>query len=484
LEWPNYSSPIFGRAVPLSQIVANYALVEMKNIERAIVEHGLGTQFSELSPEALKSVKTFLLDSIGVGIAGAKHPLVRKLLKVTQGWSANGKAHVWGQNGLKFAAGGAAFLNGFQLHCQEFDCVHEPAVLHPMATILAALSAEVESSKNTISGQDLAIAIAVSVDLATCLGDAVPTPLKFFRPATAGIFGATLGIARLRGFSTATTQNALGYALAFCSGSMQAHVEGKPTLPIQVANASRNAIFACNIAEAGLEGPVESLSGPFGYIKLMENDFDVSRFYSKFGKEWQITRVSHKPYPTGRACQGGIRLIQNFLQANPDLTRIESVDLSAPPLINRLVGRPFKTDMTTSYARLCFQYCGAVTLLKGNIGLEDFSPEALHSPQIAALANKISLNLNAVEDPSAFSPQRLSIKFKDGQTVNHETSSIYGSPEDPMTDDENISKFRKCIEFASKGQLSGQESEIIRYVSHLEVQKDVKDLFSLTSASI
>ena len=33
----------------------------------------------------------------------------------------------------------AAMLNAYQIHGQEFDCVHEAAVVHPMAAVLPAL---------------------------------------------------------------------------------------------------------------------------------------------------------------------------------------------------------------------------------------------------------------------------------------------------------------------------------------------------------
>ncbi|MEL6687769.1 MAG: MmgE/PrpD family protein, partial [Pseudomonadota bacterium] len=67
--------------------------------------------------------------------------------------------------------------------------LHEPAVVHPLATILAGISSEVEARGKT-SGFELMEALIVAVDVAVELGVAVKSPLKFFRPATAGLFGA------------------------------------------------------------------------------------------------------------------------------------------------------------------------------------------------------------------------------------------------------------------------------------------------------
>ncbi|MEM9054221.1 MAG: MmgE/PrpD family protein, partial [Pseudomonadota bacterium] len=226
----------------------------MSGMIDAVVAHGLGAQYGDLPEEARKAVQTYLLDTLGVAIAGAAVPLTASVRAAAGHWADSGATHVWGQNSFQTTPANAAFINGFQIHCQEFDCVHEPAVVHPLATILSVLMAECDA-QGGVSGSDLAMAMAVAVDLATGIGVSVTSPIKFFRPANAGIFGATLGISRLRGFTPEQAKDALGYALAFNSGTMQAHVEGKPALPVQIGNAARGAIMACDMAQAGMPGP-------------------------------------------------------------------------------------------------------------------------------------------------------------------------------------------------------------------------------------
>ena len=52
---------------------------------------------------------------------------------------------------------------------------------------------------------------------------------------------------------------------------MQAHVEGTPALGLQIGFNARAAINAVDAAEAGLAGPHDVLTGPFGYFALFEN---------------------------------------------------------------------------------------------------------------------------------------------------------------------------------------------------------------------
>lgn len=443
----------------------------MSGAAEAFVRHALDLKWQALPPEATAAVKTFLLDSLGVGMAGAAAPLTAQVRLAAGGWAGSGPAHVWGKDSFRTTAMNAAFINGFQIHCQEFDCVHEAAVVHPMATILAALMATTDAL-GEVPGAELGAAIAASVDVAAGLGMAAQTPLKFFRPATAGIFGATLGCARLRGFTERQARNALGYALSFASGTMQAHAEGKPALPVQIANAARGAVMACDLAAAGMEAAQDSLEGPFGYLTLFEDEVHIAPVVASIGKVFRITEVSHKPFPTGRAAQGGIVLAQQVHASGIRPEQIVSVTLTAPPLIRRLVGRPATDAMTASYARLSFQYSGALALAGGQIGLNDFTSEALAREDVAALARKIDVVEDGQLNPAAFTPQKLTLRLVSGETREFFTERLFGSPADPLSAEQNEAKFRECIAFGFNAPKAEIGTAIIAAVADLERLED------------
>jgi 2-methylcitrate dehydratase PrpD len=446
----------------------------------AVVAHGLGAQYGDLPEGARKAVQTYLLDTLGVGIAGAAVPLTTTVRAAAGHWADSGAAHVWGQNSFKTTPANAAFINGFQIHCQEFDCVHEPAVVHPLATILSALMAECDA-QGGVSGSDLAMAMAVAVDLATGIGISVTSPIKFFRPANAGIFGATLGISRLRGFTADQAKDALGYALAFNSGTMQAHVEGKPALPVQIGNAARGGIMACDMAQAGMPGPHDSLEGPFGYFALFEDEADPTEVITSLGKIWRIAEVSHKPFPTGRAAQGGLVLMQKLRAQGVEADAVETITLTAPPIIHRLVGRPIKPDMAVNYARLCFQYSGAVALKTGNVGLADFSDDALRDADTYALGQRIEVIDDGSPDPAAFVPQVARATLKDGRIVEARINALYGSPADPMSEAAHLTKFRACVDFGFGAPRPDIADQLITLTNNLEAVADVRLLSRLAA---
>lgn len=452
----------------------------MSGAADAFVSHALGLRWRAMPEVAQGAVQTFLLDSLGVGIAGAGAPLTGQVRQAALAWAGSGDGHVWGQGSYRTSAANAAFINGFQIHCQEFDCVHEGAVVHPMATILAALMATCDL-EGAVTGAELGAAIAAAVDIAAGLGVAATTPLKFFRPATAGIFGATLGCARLRGFSEAQARNALGYALSFASGTMQAHTEGKPALPVQIANAARSAVMACDLAANGMEAAADSIEGPYGYLALFEDGFDLAPVIASLGKVFRIAEVSHKPFPTGRAAQGGIMLAKQARAAGIRPEEIALVTLAAPPLIRRLVGRPAHAGMSASHARLCYQYSGALTLIDGHVGLKDFSDEALARADVAGLGARIEVVEDGQTNPAAFTPQRLCIRLRSGDLREFGIDALPGAPANPLSAAENETKFRECCAFGFGEVRTDIEDAIIASVAGLDKLDDAGRLSRLAA---
>lgn len=455
------------------------------NVTEVFARHALETKFTDIDSDAVNAAKIFILDTIGVGVAGSKAALADIIIKSAQGWgqaSATGGAHVWG-TATRLPAPSAAFVNGFQIHCQEYDCVHEGAVVHPMAAIFSALMAEVEaraSAGRPVTGQELIAAVIVAVDVAAGLGVAVSSPIRFFRPANAGLFGATLGIARLRGLNTQTAMDALGYALAHCSGTMQAHVEGKPALPVQIGNAARASLLACDLAELGMTGPHNVFEGPFGYFPLYEDEWDLTPIVTLLGKIWRISEVSHKPFPTGRAAQGGIVAVQKLRDQGVSAENLQRLELTAPPIIKRLVGRPIMPDMQVNYARLCFGYSGAVTLLDGTVGLEAFSPERLADPEIYQIGKKITIIDDGTKNPAAFTPQTARAVLTNGDVKSVTINSLYGSPENRLSHEAHLQKFKACMAYGLRADTE-QSQQLIDLIDTLEDVADASILARLAA---
>lgn len=434
-----------------------------------LIDHALGIHWNALPDATQAAARDFLFDSLAVGVAGRNAAHADDLLTMVKGWGEDDAAGVLGRPGLRLPATSAAFLNAFQIHGQEFDCVHEPAVLHPMATVLSALLAEIDRGE-PVTGAEMLAAIVAGVDVAVTLGLAAPGPLKFFRPATAGIFGCVAGIARLRRMERETALDAFGHALALVSGTMQAHLEGKPALPLQVANSARNSLMAVDLARTGMPGVRAPLEGPFGYFALMEGECAVPAALARLGIGHRIEEVSWKPYPTGRAGHGGIVAVQSMMRDQGlSVETLDRLEYRAPPLIHRLVGRPAKPVMEPGYARLCLPYLAAVTLLRGRPGLADFDDASRNDPVILELAAKVTVVADDNADAAAFVPARAIATLTDGHTLTLDIPALFGSPAWPLTHAQQKEKARDCLAFAG---LESCLHDLIAFTTKLETVPD------------
>lgn len=453
----------------------------MTDFVQRVLDHVLGTPASAIPASAYGAAKRYYLDTLGVGLAGARAPLAARMLAAASRWGSavDGQpaASLWGDD-RKLPATSAAYLNAFQIHCQEYDCVHEPAVVHPLATIGAALTAEAEA-QGEVHGEAFLAALVLAVDIAASLGVAVTSPIRFFRPATAGLFGATLGIARLRGLHEATARDALGYALAQAAGTMQAHVEGKPALPVQIAAAARASIQANDLAEAGMTAAHDVFEGPYGYFPLFEETWSLDAVAADLGRVWRIEDVSYKPFPTGRAAQGGLPMVQSLYEQGIRGGDIASLVLTAPPLIERLVGRPAKAGMDANYARLCFPYLAAVMLRDGSVGLSQFSDGVLSDDGIHATAAQIRVVSDEGPDPAAFVPQRLDARLNDGRNITLATDRLYGAPGNLMSPEAAHRKLTDCLGFAGSDDPAGHADALRNAIENLNQSDSLADVLSL-----
>jgi aconitate decarboxylase len=432
-------------------------------------------------PAAARSAATdFIADTFAVGIAGSAAPWRNEILDLLISAGGTPESTVFG-SGERLPLMHAAMLNAYQIHAQEFDCVHETAVVHPMAATLPALLGWAERDGG-VSGALLIRATVVAVDVAATLGLCSRAPMRFFRPANASGFGATVGLAILAGLDPTRLRDAIGIYYGQCSGTMQAHAEGNPQLAMQMGFAARSAVTAVELARRGMPGPQAPVSGEFGYFALFEGMVDAAPF-DELGHSWRIAELSHKPFPSGRATHGGIDALQRMM-ARDGVTaeRILAARFRVPPLTARLINRPVTESMTPSYARLCLQYVGAVCLRHGTVGLDDFTAAALTDPQTLALARRLQIIDDGNPDPNALVPQRVEIDLADGRTVACSVEAALGSPTRPFAADAVRTKFEMC--WRAVPQLQPEHRVYLwNAVSALEELEDVRVLAASAAPS-
>ncbi len=407
-----------------------------------LLEFALGDAPQLATDQTIQTAAKFLTDTLGCALAGsgsATNAALHEAFKKNSGdYVIPGRT----RNQSKECA---ALLTAHAIHCLEWDAVHEPAVVHAMSVTTGALWAELQDNPH-ISGRQLLECIIVGVEIASRLGVATDAPLRFFRPATAGLLGATAAICRMRGLDIATASNATGLAYSQIQGTMQAHLEGTSALAVQVALSARASLDACDMAEAGLTGPHDILSGAFGYFTLIEEGAETGLFLEDLGNRYSVDELSIKPYPTGRASHGALSMLMKHVSSGEvAAANFSSLTAEVPPLIHRLVGRPYKPDMTEAYARLCLPFLVGLVLEDGTINPTRFTLNDFADRKVADHAAKVAVQIDNNPDPNALAPQRIIITLKDGQTISEAVPATLGAPGNPLSDAALKQKFMLAV---------------------------------------
>lgn len=449
---------------------------------RHFSDHVRAVRLPDVPAAAVAGAKTFVLDSIGVGIAGSTGQWAQELADCAAAWGAGKDARVFGRPG-RYPEAVAALMNAYQIHNCEFDCLHEKAVVHAMTAVLPAALATAERMGG-VSGARLLEAVIAGVDIACAIGLGGTRPMKFFRPGVAGGFGATAAASKLLGFDADTLQNAFGTTFAQSCGSMQAHEEGTMLLALQVGFNARNALHACALAAKGLRAPREVLEGRFGYYALFEDGRDLGSVVESFGKVWRIAELAQKPFPSGRATHGALEALAGIMAHSVvSADAVEAVRIRLTPVARTLVGRPPRDDMAANYARLCMAYCAARMLGGGRLEMSDFTTEALADEQTQHLAARIHVEELDTASTDAFAPVEVEIRLKDGRRLSQTVTHILGHPLNPLPREAHLEKFRRNCLLSAAPLSCGAEDRLIAAVDELEMVPDVRVLMDRAAAS-
>jgi 2-methylcitrate dehydratase len=124
----------------------------------------------------------------------------------------------------------------------------------------------------------------------------------------------------------------------------------------------------------------------------------------------------------------------------------------------------------------------AAALLDGEVTLKQFTDEKVTAPAAQDLMSKVKLVELKTEvkegqmhsDP----PQIVTLKLRDGNVYSHQVSFAKGEPENPMTAEELVHKFRDC----AGGVLpAGNINRILELVLNLESLPEITELMQLLS---
>jgi 2-methylcitrate dehydratase PrpD len=346
------------------------------------------------------------------------------------------------------SAASAAFVNGSAAHGEDFDDTFEGGPVHAGAVIVPAVLAACE--RHGRDGAAALIGIAVGVEVMCRLSTVVPKAVHkagFHPTAVFGAMGAAAGVGATLGLNRQQLVDALGNAASFASGIIEYLAEGAWTKRLHPGWAAQSGIRAALLGRAGFMGPrtvFEGVHGLFhGFAHTTEGDYDA--LLGDFGKRWVTETIAFKPYPCGTMTHPYIdcarRLAARGIKAD-DIAEI--VCEAAEGILHRL-WEPLadKQRPPNGYAgKFSTPYCIAAGFVRGGVGLDAFTDDAVRDPAVLALAAKVRY----VVDPDNPYPRNFTghvrTTLRDGSVVEERQPHMRGGAHEPLTRDDIADKFR------------------------------------------
>ena len=340
----------------------------------------------------------------------------------------------------------AAFAHAVAGHALDYDDVHLVSVTHPSVVIVPALMALAPSRAPGRSVLD-AYGVGVSVNIA--LGRRLGFrhyELGWHATSTIGPLAAAAAGAHLLGLDEGAIRSALALAAAQAAGLQRNF--GALAKPVQAGNAAAAGVRAVLLAAGGVTGDPD-VFGPGGFTDL----------YGAAGPEPgppradDVHSVSVKLYP---CCYAAHRLIGAALDArelveDANFGVIERIELSAP--FETLRPLRISDPRIGDEGKFCAAYILAVALLQGQVGLDDFTDEAVRRAEVRALMDRTRITGDVASGRPAkgleYGAADLRIRYGN-RRVEAACARYPGSPDAPASPAEFEAKVRDCAAVYSR----------------------------------
>ena len=380
-----------------------------------------------------------LIDVIGLCLTARNEDYVKSALA---GCDDDGPCTAIGHQ-RTLSAASAAFVNGTAAHGEDFDDTFEGGPVHAGAVIVPAVLAACE--RHNPDGRAALAGIAIGVEVLCRLSLVTPKLVHkagFHPTAVFGAMGAAAGVGAALKLDKRQIVDALGVVGSMASGIIEYLAEGTWTKRMHAGWAAQSGLRAALLARAGFSGPrtvFEGVHGLFhGFAHTTKGDYNA--LIGDFGKRWVTETLAFKPYPCGTMTHPYIdcarRLAARLKAQNLDEQDIvEMVCEVGEGTVHRL-WEPLaaKQKPPNGYAgKFSTPYCIAAGFVRGNVGLSDFSDEAVKDPAVRALAAKVRYQI----DPNNPYPNNFTghirATLRDGSIIEERQPHMRGGAHEPLT---------------------------------------------------
>lgn len=399
----------------------------------------------------LQDVRLFMLDWAGCFAAGT----------VTQQGTILGRYHSkWAGDGLLQQV----FLMAAQSHITETDDLHRGSVTHPACVVFPVAWHLSRFLKKNF--HDCLVASLHGYETMCRVGEALGEEHYkiFHNTATAGVYGAAATASALLGLNEDQFVWAMGNAGTQAAGLWQFNEDAAMSKHLHAGHAAEAGLKAALLAAENFTGSEKIFEGKKGFFAgLCLNPKPEAVTAESAG--WKLNETSIKPYPSCRhthpAIDAALDIRERLNLAVSDTKEIENIEINTYETALRVTDNP--SPETTFAAKFSIQYCVCLALLKGFPMLPHFEGRELIGNASTGLIEKTAVRTD--EKFNEAYPKNWGAKVTvstGGMKFESEIKSAKGDPENPLSNEEMMTKFAGLMTYAgAKKHTSHQLSKWI-----------------------
>ena len=436
-------------------------------------------EFNKIPENILNYLKLLFLDGVGCCIHGNTLEWTKTLEEVVTNKEDYNQCSIIGTN-KKTTLLNAVLINSTAGHGFESDDIHRESILHPNS-IVVPVSINVAEKIGNINGKKFLTSVVAGYEVATRIGSAAGTELllRGFHPqGTHGTIAAAITAGKLMDFSTDQMVHAIGIAGSLGAGLMAAQ-EGAMVKRLHSGRAAQAGVLAAQLSAknfTGIQNIVEADYG--GFLSSFSGKNDFNRSIRNLYKEWECMNTGIKPYASVTSIHTALDCLKNIMKKNNiSVKNIKNIKakISHPTYVH--CAWKYKNHNITS-AQMNIYYGLALIALEGELFVNQFSKDKISNPEILNFMKKITAEVDPkIESLGHEFRHMASIELttNDNKKFNHTEKYRKGSPENPLTKDQIISKFKSL---ASYSYDETQVSKIKEKIENIELSNNIENLIN------
>ena len=440
-----------------------------------------------LEADAADEVERRVLDVIGIALGSLDQPAAAAARRYVASAGSSGEALIWG-TGLRASSQAASVANGAAVRCIDFndgymglgDGSHPSDVIPPIVAVAEEFGG---------SGNDVAVAVAMAYEVVLAMSDAMSIRRLGFDHVNVEAIAVVCAIARMMGLTEDQTAQAIAIS-AVAHVALRKTRNGQITMWKSVAapNGMRNAIEACLLAKAGVEGPAAPFDGDKGYFQVLNagKDVDFTRFAAieALKAPRRILDANLKLWPLGQVAQTSVDVAVKLHVRVPKIDQVERIDIETFAAAAEIMDSPEKWRPTTrETADHSLVYATVVGLVDGTVTNKSFHEERLVDPRILRLLDE-RVKLTIRDDFTAMYPEsqpaRIVLTLANGERIEGEARYPGGHARNRPEFAQVLSKFRSLAE-EPLGELTDEVASTIRRLRELS---NIRELTGLIEGPI